>query len=566
MNRNKKRRPKAKGQNNAFNNMRERDRDERREPKADNDVSWYTRYPELSVAAASFPYPYRPGMTLPLGSISGVQYNGQTFTGNMSSKIPGVLAMEWLPSLGYSQTATDPASVMAKEVYGKVRKAFSGALNADAPDFVMYLLSLDGIFSYIGALKRIYRVLTAWSPDNYVLPDTLLSAMGIVESEVQSLRSDKTRLWQCINTLVLQSRKFTCPAVMDYFNRHYWMNDNVYTDAASINSQFYVFVMNGVYKFGELAMPNGDMAGGLVMTPTPWNWDMRKNNTTQYVTVDTLYNFGLELINALVAWDEAYEINGYLSRAFEGSPNFIVDELPIDQPFNPVYSEEVLVQIENSRTAPAAEKFLMQNAANYAGFNITQDVLTNAVLCDPHFTAVYDSYYEVSGQGYSIPPVLSARMDQPTVANNIIASRLQTVVRSVDGAAGNVVHLQCASECALCWKMYRKQASFTEPAQPVAQQPVALTTITTASGTTTRKDNGVAANTSYFNDLAAFDWHPFVYFVRATVNVNNGTAAPAVINVQIVGDHHNVTTITLNDLVNLHTICLYSELNSFSVN
>lgn len=42
------------------------DRDDANVPhSALNDVSWYTRYPELSVASASIPYPNKPGMRVP---------------------------------------------------------------------------------------------------------------------------------------------------------------------------------------------------------------------------------------------------------------------------------------------------------------------------------------------------------------------------------------------------------------------------------------------------------------------------------------------------------------------
>lgn len=39
--------------------------------QGDNDLSWYSKYPQLLVAGASFPYPYRPGMDVKLGQVEG---------------------------------------------------------------------------------------------------------------------------------------------------------------------------------------------------------------------------------------------------------------------------------------------------------------------------------------------------------------------------------------------------------------------------------------------------------------------------------------------------------------
>lgn len=240
-------------------------KDDSREARARNDVSWYAKYPDLLQAAGSFPYPYRPGMSIPMGTPS---YNTNI---QRSFHIPGVLALDWIPSIGVSNEATSPSSVAAKEIYAKVRSKYSGALDADAPDFMVYLMALDSVFAYIAWCKRIYRTLNAWTPNNYVLPDTLLSAYGLTVQDIQSLREQRVLLWQIINELVLQSRKFTCPALMDVFNRHYWLSDNVYTDANSINAQLYVFNLGGVYQFANLPIvgDSSNTAAGLKMISPP---------------------------------------------------------------------------------------------------------------------------------------------------------------------------------------------------------------------------------------------------------------------------------------------------------
>lgn len=98
-----------------------------------NAIEWYSRYPQLLLGAGQIPYPYRPGMTLPLGKF----YNNNTDVVN-NTTIPGLLRIDWIPSVGQSDSPTSPISIVGKEVYAKVREKFSGSLDADAPDFVIY--------------------------------------------------------------------------------------------------------------------------------------------------------------------------------------------------------------------------------------------------------------------------------------------------------------------------------------------------------------------------------------------------------------------------------------------
>lgn len=516
------------------------EREDRKDAR--NDISWYSRYPELLVAAGSFPYPYRPGMKIDLGALSTNKNVQRDF------QIPGVLALDWVPSIGVSNDATSPASVAAKEIYAKVRSKYSGALEADAPDFMMYLMALDSVFAYIAWLKRIYRTVNAWTPNNYILPDTVLSAMGLSVQDIAQLRAEKTLLWQVINELVLQSRKFTCPALMDIFNRHYWMSDNVYTDANSINSQFYVFNLVGVYQFANLPLANDpdNTGAGLQMIAMP------KGTATAPLTAATLLSFGRSLIEALVAWDDAYTINGYLMRAFEGAPSFVVAEIMQDEQLTPVYEEEVLVQIENSLCIPDGNTLTSFTGNN--NFNVTQNVLTNAVVCNPTYQVTKgadDSTQTLGLEAYTVPPLISIRSDAPTVADSVIASRLQAHCLSVTTAGTSdpfVVNIECGTEVPIRWQLFM---------QPYDASAASTTRPTMVHQQLVQGATGTIMPIQLAALVAQFDWHPFVWLT--TVNPYNG------MRFFPIGDTHNVTSITPESLRNLHRICLFSEFNSFSI-
>lgn len=520
----------------------ENERDNRSRTDARNDISWYSRNPNLLVGAGSFPFPYRPGMTIKnLGTPDAAS---ATTPRQRQTIIPGVLVMDWMPSIGTSNTATDPASILAKEMYSKVRQKFSGSLDADAPDFAVYVLALDSIFAYIAWLKRMYRTLSSWSPENYMVPDAVLSAMGLASGTVENLRREKTRLWQNINELILQTRKFTCPATMDIFNRHYWMSDNVYLDTPNIQGQFFMFNLRALYAFKNLPVDSeGNTGAGLEMVLTP-PFTKNQGPTSGYFTVDDFYQFGRDLIQRLVAWDDAYTINGYLMRAYEGDQMFTVAELGDAEVLTPVYVEEVLAQIENSRPVIGGD-FIN----DLSGFNVTQDPLTNSVIANPQYTltTAQDVFGEIAGRGYNIPPILSIRSTTPTVADNVIASRLQVTLDVIEGTP-NKIKVHSGTEIPMCWGVVNVLLP--------NKSAVGMRSVVPPTPCYILDAEGVAKRLIDLFLVEQFDWHPITFVTLYNANT---------LNFAVAGDVHNITTITKNDLDNLHKVCIYSELNAFSL-
>lgn len=505
--------------------------------QGDNDLSWYSKYPQLLVAGASFPYPYRPGMDIKLGKVNGG--TGTTNVMDWSYHIPGVLSLQWVPSLGVSTSVTDPASVMAKELYAKVRSKYSGSLDADAPDFVMYLMALDSVYAYIAWLKRLYRTLNAWTPMNHALPDTLLAGYTVSQADAESLRLNKTQLWQCINELILQSRKFVCPAVMDIFNRHYWMSDNVYLDDSTMNSQIYCFNPVGLYCLGQVNIP-GDLtntAAGLKIKRLPLS-----------KTVDNLYKFGLDLLSAIAEWDDGYTISGYLMRAFEGVNSFTVDDLSPDEVLTPVYSPEVLSQIQNSFTI-GDEVVIEDNS-----LDVSQNPVTNAVISQPKVYVLKktaDAVQLLRAIDTALP-VFSMGVDNPGPADNVIASRLNAMFTYVtERKLGETdvyeFEVDCGTEIPLSWNYY--SVPISADIEPGNNYIIPQLIVSTSGSTWDAIKMAV---------ITQFNKSPLV-----RIAVQKGTGGDYFCG--MLGDVHNVTAINREDLANLHKICLYSEFNAFSI-
>lgn len=500
-----------------------------------NAVEWYSRYPNLLLAAGSIPYPYKPGMAVPIGNYK--EFLSQGAAHVVNSAIPGIMTINWIPSVGYSDDPTSPISIVGKEVYAKVREKFSGAIDADAPDFVIYLLALDAVFSYIASLKRIYRVLNAYSPENIFTPDGILYALGLNQTQVLDLRAHKMEFYQRINELVLMTRKFKCPRIMDLFNRHVWLNDHVYTDAPTVKSQFYIFKQTAWYQFSMEQAWNGAegvLAGSLISTSL---------SIPGTGVVDYLYTFGRNLIDALASSDDGYLISGYLMRAYEGVPEFYVDELLMGEVLIPKYNEEVLGEIENAHSiAPGVSR--VNNA-------IYQDPSTNSIISHP--MAVYAQDGATARLGLDgIYPRYNSRSDNPTVAETVVNSRLMTYLEPFGvGETAYSTKIVCCTEIVTSFVITERNPD------PVAT--VLYTNLVFHSETFLNFGGSYASSSiaqlARLIKATQWDWMPMVLVI-----CDNNTAEANV----LMGDIHNITSSDMAALKNINTVCLYSLFNAFS--
>lgn len=514
-----------------------------------NDMSWYDQYPLLTQTAAAFPFPYRPGMVLDLGTGTVAKTASTNITINLQHQIPGVCALNWYPSVGQSQYPTDPASIAGKEMYARVRKVYSGGIDADAPDFVMYVLALDSAFAYCAWLKRLYRSLNAWTPDNYALPDALCMAYGLEAAEIADLRANRAQFLHQINELILQTQKFRCPAIMDIFNRHYWMSDNVYSDANTINSQLYVFQPLGLYKLNpNMPTPGSSSitAAGLQVVSFP------TTSAGGTVTVSSLIQYGLDMLQALDAWDDSYLISGYLMRAYEDTPSFIVEPLQVDEKLVVRYVEEVLMQIENSRTALGAIKI--------GNLSVFQNPATNAIVSQPICTT--PKMGGAPGIIAYLPATLSIRSDSPSISDNVIASRLQTLT-SADVITPIVTDPRTTDTNTSGQKLIAgteilaTMIVYNLDRDSVLDQK-RLFSVVGASSDYLTDDNTTWLQLPYYFELSEFDWHPITW-----IAYHEGGATK---NVRFMcnGDTHNITTVSQENFELLNRTCLFSEFRSFT--
>lgn len=486
-----------------------------------NDMSWYTKNPLLLESACRIPFAYPCGQYMDAGTDFENNRTAPVKTTHVVASA-GTMAITYVPSIGNTDDGLSaPINIAAREMYAKIRKAYSGALICDAPDIMLYMLSLDGIFSYIAYLKRIYRLLDIYSGTNKYVVEGIFAAMGYSAADVASLRSDKMQLWGIINTFISDANKWSCPAQFDILNRHYWMNDNIYLDKVNSKAQMYVFNPQGFYKFGLDSDSKGQVT---VEFPDKLN-------------ISGLTAFGRDLLNTLSNSEDAYTINGYLARAFEGVPNFRISELGIGDKQEFVYSEEVLNQIHNATIVK------LENTA----CTVTQDGVTGVLKAGYEGTDVWTA---------SSAPLLrsnlelfDSNMEVPDAINVVVGSRLHATVEAAINGNDINYRVNAGTEIVTSLSIYRLNTPAVYPRNPFFSFTLDQNFVIVADDVTVR---GLAC-------ISQFDWAP-VLVVSYWDNEDYEST-----NWNIFGDVTNMTSVKNVTMDNLHRMCIYSEFNAFGI-
>lgn len=512
-----------------------------------NELAWYNQNPLLTKAAASIPFPYRSGMAIP--NPWGATYMGEKVpygTTRAMDSIPGLMAIRWIPSAGYSKSVTSPISMAARDLYSKIRSAFSGSVQVDAPDLIIHLLAMDSIYSYIEFLKRVFKIVNTFTPHNLLTPELMLRSMGFSAEGVEQLKARKYKLYGAINELILMTNKFNVPDVMPLFARHTWMNSRVYSDANTLNSQLYMFYQLDYLRFNTTE----DGVGGL------WTETLDIGTAVPDI-VQTLFDFGNDLLQSLSDWDDAYIINGYIQRAFGDGPMVKIEPLTdINATLEIVYDEVVLSQIENLNLAPT----LVDGTEAGIVTTITQQPTSNVVYATTEVTNSKDrSLYYTRPSRISI----NSRYDTPSEGDVVEATRLKSVWDDVGTSTTTNAHAaNCGTEVVI--KIDMVHYIYTaQGAQAIEFIPFANLIVMLSNATTETATISIPAMQQFIRGvslLSTFDWHPIVP-VGTTYTAAGGSTA----DTYTCGDVHNLTSITLEQLDEINKICLYSEFNSFSM-
>lgn len=509
---------------------------EQNRDKGSNDVTWYSKHPQLVRDIASFPYGIPLGRPLDLGfttSKNGVDTGNDANFGTLSG-IPGVMALYTSPTIGYSIDPTSPINVAMSKFYADLRFANNASsVPYEAPDLGIYLVAMDSCYSYLAYLRRIYGLARTYSVTNRYLPEALFAAMRVDFNDVQSHLAD---FRASINTFAVQLAAKALPAGFSYTQKHIWMYDYVYADSDTDKAQMYLFVPHAFYQFA-VSGQGTTRTGSLVYKKAP-------GTTSGAATVKDLVDYGRALLSPIIN-DEDYNIMaGDIRKAYKD--NLLeVPAIAEDYTILPLYNQEVLQQIENATmigyfddstatvvqaTSATLDPYLVFEPKVQIHISGTNEV--NFSTTQLNLIAKYSTAKIMTGKTY-----LNFHHGDVTPEDTMEASRLTNILTAFAGTSTQQSYFKCETmgsevcHSAIVYYYYVNASG----SNVLGQTPYIYTDFHTGSITalSTYDPSTTASHTpkvEYATNnvwrtnairvaaaLASFDWHPKVFLYDLSV-------------------------------------------------
>lgn len=487
-----------------------------------NHISWYTQHPDLVEAAAKIPFAYQPGRSIP------VKQYGSDY--ESAIEYPGIMCMDFVPSVGYSDEVQSPINVAARELYGRIRKNYSGSLEADAPDLMMYVLAVDALNMMIEDAKRAYYLINQYTPYNTMVPKGLINMLGW---DFDDLQSNKVLFYQYINTAVAMTSRFLVPDYMPIIQRHAFLNANLFFDSPSAKAQIYCFKAKGIHQLDD------------VDTTTKLKFTIYHGD--ENITVEDWWSKFNSAISQLMNWDTSYTIVGYLQRAYQDGKFLVPSPVLQNAVIQPVYDEMVALQIHNLTSVPIVTDM---------GFmDITQDVEHGNVLVHTPRALPYGDIKLLEGTILDMPG--SA---QPSAAETIIATRLSSVIKEDDPIDRNDVAIDGGTEIVVGFTVSTDQEGFGagEIFETTSFRIGANDQI--GSGDIQEYVQSITKLVRTASLMSTFDWHPtlvaFQIQQSGETDIFGNTVYP-------ISQLENFTHVDSATIANLHRMCIYSEFDCF---
>lgn len=356
---------KSKGRRSGSNRRKFKAKDVSDSPhpeRSRNDVSWYTKFPELAESAAKINWANiigKPNSIGPTEIPRSDMLNIWAADPQWGYKdTPGVAKFTIIPTFGFSTDQSSPLNVAANQMYANIRYVNSGAKNYDAVDLMVHILGMTGIYSCLNYLILIYSLGRSYQAINQFWPKGILKAHNIDEDDLVAHLSD---FYFYILSRISKISALPVPATFDLFRREAFLYRHIYIEGESLRDQLYTLQPEGFWKFSPF---NDGTAGGNVSVKV---WD-----DTAPITVQYMESYLDELIDQYFGDEDAGIISGDILKAF-GDNIIQLGTFSPDITEAPVYDPMVLTQLKNSFPVAYPKAYITPN------FDIKQDA-TRAYL------------------------------------------------------------------------------------------------------------------------------------------------------------------------------------------
>lgn len=383
----------------------------------ENDPSWYNTAGQLVADAAAISY-YTPAGA----GVIGDGDKKQTY-----AAIPGIMTFDVMPCPGISRDKTSALNIAALRLYTNMRKKNSGAANYGHADMMMYCMAIDSVFCMYSELLRLYGVLNLWNQSNRYEPQYVVQSLGYDYNDFKSHIAD-FRAW--FNLWIKRANAFSLPITFTISKRHTWLFSNIWTDSSNAKAQLYIHKPYGYYTWED----NVDQNGTLLQF-TRW----QSSSPDSLLTFDEVRDKMDYMLNKLWNSEDVAIIGGDLEKAYGAGNLFNLAYCDEDYTCEPVYSEEVLMQIENAMVI-GYDAMPDGNAAE--SLNIKQNMDENIIVYEPRFKSrlwsqitndatpseVYWRVLDTLGDSGRL--LINAHFDSPSNDDNMVASRFKFAPRA----------------------------------------------------------------------------------------------------------------------------------------
>lgn len=504
------------GRNNSRQNC-ERIEDKR----VANDASWYASNPQLlkDVANKSYGNPLGTKLNLYDGNYS-------SSTGPLIVKpfqFSGVMTIHTTPAVGISDSAASPVNTAARNIYSYIRHVNSGHTNYDAPDYMMYLLAMDSLYTWYSWLVRIYGLARIYNVHNRYYPKYLVEALGVnFESIIDNLADFRAH----INTVSLRIGSLCVPASMPYFQRHAWMMQNVFMDSANAKAQLYMYTPDYVWEYTATAETGTQLLPLSLVTTL--------GSSATFAAIVAMSN---TIISALMEDEDVGVMSGDTLKAFSENGILKVGSITEDYVTVPGYNLEVLQQIQNSIAVGSP-----MTVSGTSSFAVTQDPSTGVIYYQPQ-TLVSTTDY-----GYLGSKFLHSYKDSPEASDTMVWSRLVPAVSSEASVTGYLAlsFSSVGSEIVTRYKTWTIDATVT----PTVLNGYEFKYVNRINA---ESPMGVAVKLRNMIDLVQFEWKP-----QMLLTVHTSDTTPET-ELGIFNNLNNFTVISNSDLDAMHQVALLSQ-------
>lgn len=491
--------------------------------RGDNDPSWYNLHHQLTLDAGNFSF------NNPIGAlIDNVLPTGEKVA------FPGICAITVQHTPGISTTAFSPINIAARLLYDKINYKNSRNFTYDAPDLMMYVYAVSSVYAYHAYLRRIYGIMNTYSQVNRYIPDGIMHALGV---NADSIRHNMSQFRYEINLLARKVNALAVPAGMPLFERYSWLYSNVYMDADTIKAGLYLFKPYGFYKYYE----NGKKGGFCHLIEPP------KHGSGSTYTVDDLVNFGMDLVETLLASQDINNMSTDVLKACENNLIALTDT-PEDYAIVPVYNYEVLQQIHNIKMfGEYSVDALSQNQDGTYNVGPSGNVIQDPVSGYIKFTLENVNKANLA-KVFDTDVLIDTGKDNPTPDDVFVMTRL-TPSLSKEG------HVEsCGSDIALFAELTRIQEVNGEVIYATVRDKAFsnYTFLSTPGNPSFADMDRIRGSLEFQGMWDKFDWAPFMHYFTLK---EAGKIGHAWIN----GDTYNYTSISKASLEKLHETAILSE-------